>query len=1306
MNFESPSYDVDSVFITDELDRRPSRVADYQAENRVLIALAEGISSNPETVLQQLVQVAMELTHSDSAGISLLEPGGEQDIFHWAAAAGAWAPFRGGTMPREGSPCGEVIAREAVLLMKNPERSFPALLQAEPGVCEALLAPFYHDGVPVGTLWTIKHNPDEHFEAEDARLIKSLARFASAAHQTVQALHMAEAAGQQAEVRAQQLVALAEISTEFFGTCDIEFMPIYGNAAAMRMVGLTDLDQVKRTPIREYFFPEDWAFITDEFFPRVLREGQGKTEIRFRHFVTGEPVWVVYSLVVLKDEMGRATGLGTVTHDITERKRAEAALRESEARQAFLLELGDALRPLADPAAVQSEACRLIGERLNVDRVAYTEQYGDIFIINRDWTCDAASMIGRYPEATFGEEYKALYLRGEPFVVDDVARDSRLKDTDRQAFEAAGVAAVVGVGLVKAGRLVASFGVISATPRAWTHEEVALVRETAERTWAAVERARAEAELRESEKRFRTLFDSIDEGFVEFEVIMGQDGRALDWQYMACNPAFERLSGLTDMTGRLASEFLPNLEPEWAERFGQVVTTGEAMRFDLPAAQLDRWFEVYVVRPGGEGSRRLMVVYNNVIERKRAEQALRENEARQAFLLKLSDTLRAEPSAEAIANQALRMLAEHMGLDRCYIVTYRLTEDIADFPHQVHDDRLPPIPAQLRLSDFPEMVQVLFDQTLVIDDVVTMEGLSASEVAAFTGLDLRALINATLRKGENHPLWALVAASARARAWTTSEIALVEEVAERTWAAVERARAEAALRDSEERQAFLLELSDALRPLADPAAVQGEACRLLGERLGVDRVAYTEHYGDIFIINRDWARSAASIAGRYPGAAFGDAFTAVYLRGEPFVVNDVARDSRLDDTDRKRFKALWGAALVGVGLIKAGQLVASFGVLGTTARAWTHEEVALVRETAERTWSAVERARAEAALRDSEERFRHFSDASTNVLWIRDAETLEMTFASPAFDKIYGISGPERGGDGRLRSWAQLIEPENRKTVLANFQRVRVGERVEQEFRIRRASDGMMRWIHDTGFPLHDAAGNVRWIAGVGTDMTDVKEATDRQDVLVAELQHRTRNLIAVVGALCERTLKNAASLEDFRTRFRLRLSALSRVQALLSQLATGEKVTFKELLDSELGVYGATDAMAHKFTLQRLADVPLRSGTVQTLALALHELATNAVKYGALAATDGHLFVSWRVAAPVEGDPPCLHVEWRETGVIMPEVGAPATGSGYGRELIERALPYQFGAKTTFELCADGVCCTITVPISQTVSNGVSHGD
>ena len=211
-------------------------------------------------------------------------------------------------------------------------------------------------------------------------------------------------------------------------------------------------------------------------------------------------------------------------------------------------------------------------------------------------------------------------------------------------------------------------------------------------------------------------------------------------------------------------------------------------------------------------------------------------------------------------------------------------------------------------------------------------------------------------------------------------------------------------------------------------------------------------------------------------------------------------------------------------------------------------------------------------------------------------------------------------------------------------------------------------------------------------------ELQGRQDVLVGELQHRTRNLITVVRALSDRTILDAESLDDFQGRFARRLAALSRVQGLLSNLSAGERIDFAELLRSELAALGVADGAAKRVKLEGPADVPLRSATIQTFALALHELATNAVKYGALsaAAPQGHLAVRWRVEPGTSEDPPVLYVDWRERGVMMPRAGSAASGGGYGRELIERALPYQLGAETTYELGADGVHCTIRVPISR----------
>ena len=115
-------------------------------------------------------------------------------------------------------------------------------------------------------------------------------------------------------------------------------------------------------------------------------------------------------------------------------------------------------------------------------------------------------------------------------------------------------------------------------------------------------------------------------------------------------------------------------------------------------------------------------------------------------------------------------------------------------------------------------------------------------------------------------------------------------------------------------------------------------------------------------------------------------------------------------------------------------------------------------------------------------------------------------------------------------------------------------------------------------------------------------------------------------------------------------------------------------------------------------SGIRLRSTTVQTLAMALHELATNAVKYGALGQPQAELAIRWRVeteATATLGDQPWLHVDWRESGVKMPPPGTAVRGGGQGRELIERALPYQLNARTTYVLEDDGVHCSISMPVS-----------
>lgn len=186
----SASCTLEDVLITDELRSRPAR-RNFAAENRALSVLANGLTAPPEAVLPTLTALALKLCHADSAGISLLESG-PPEVFRWTAVVGALAQKLHGSIPRYESPCGVVIERNDIVLFRGSERYFPRLQGSDPALHECLLAPFDRDGSPRGTVWAVKHHPDGRFNAEDARLLKSLSRFAAAAYEANEARARAE----------------------------------------------------------------------------------------------------------------------------------------------------------------------------------------------------------------------------------------------------------------------------------------------------------------------------------------------------------------------------------------------------------------------------------------------------------------------------------------------------------------------------------------------------------------------------------------------------------------------------------------------------------------------------------------------------------------------------------------------------------------------------------------------------------------------------------------------------------------------------------------------------------------------------------------------------------------------------------------------------------------------------------------------------------------------------------------------------------------------------------------------------------
>ncbi len=225
-----------------------------------------------------------------------------------------------------------------------------------------------------------------------------------------------------------------------------------------------------------------------------------------------EPHWWLAINAPLLDASGAISAIIHQVTRVTEQHLAEEADRNNQEQQAFLLKLSDALRPLADAAEIKTAAARLLGSHLGVARAFYAESGGGSWIVARGYENGVEPLPQvSFPMDAYGPWIIEDFRAGRPLVVRDVGTEKRYLPQERAANEALHIAAAAAVPLVKGGSLVAMLCLHTATPRNWSDQDLALLNETAERTWAAVERARAEAALRVSEEKLREADRRKDE---------------------------------------------------------------------------------------------------------------------------------------------------------------------------------------------------------------------------------------------------------------------------------------------------------------------------------------------------------------------------------------------------------------------------------------------------------------------------------------------------------------------------------------------------------------------------------------------------------------------------------------------------------------------------------------------------------------------------------------------------------------------------------------------------------------------------
>ncbi|WP_246263453.1 sensor histidine kinase [Caulobacter soli] len=328
------------------------------------------------------------------------------------------------------------------------------------------------------------------------------------------------------------------------------------------------------------------------------------------------------------------------------------------------------------------------------------------------------------------------------------------------------------------------------------------------------------------------------------------------------------------------------------------------------------------------------------------------------------------------------------------------------------------------------------------------------------------------------------------------------------------------------------------------------------------------------------------------------------------------------------------------------------------------------------------------ALRDTEERLKFALDSGRLGSWELDVETRDY-LASDICKANYGRAPDDDFGFADLV--ASVYPGDRQRMTTAIEDAIRHGSEYDIEYRVRTPA-GDTRWVHARGRAAQTADhGGARRMAGVSLDVTERKRAEERQKLLVNELNHRVKNTLVSVQSIATQTLRTTDTPEAFRDAFEGRIMALSHTHDLLTE-QNWEGASLREIFDFELEAFAARDRIGFDYA----RDLQLSPKATVALGMAIHELATNALKYGALSVPGGAVSVVWTVEPstdPADADPvdESLRLTWTERG--GPSV-TPPTRRGFGARLLEKGLAGELSAQVNLAYDSLGLVCTMRLPI------------
>ncbi len=474
---------------------------------------------------------------------------------------------------------------------------------------------------------------------------------------------------------------------------------------------------------------------------------------------------------------------------------------------------------------------------------------------------------------------------------------------------------------------------------------------------------------------------------------------------------------------------------------------------------------------------------------------------------------------------------------------------------------------------------------------------------------------------------------------------------------------------------LIIDLNAELISLGSDDKIMDAALGLIGKHVAASRTGFGEVDDEANSVNveRIWIDgSLVDIRGVHDTTRSGEIVR--QLRdGQTVVVDDIETDPRTCHPDLvDRYRKIDVRAAIVVPVIDRGRYVAVVFIQDHRPRRWQPHQVAFANAAADKLWQALLRFRTETALRDRDQSYRLIFEQARDIILTADI-TRRITACNQATAAALGYSREEIVG----MSIADFVSDDDiRKTETALSKKGEHGWNTRQEVGVTGAGGRKMLWENESTL-LVDPAGKPMGLLSISRDITERRAFEARRELLIHELNHRVKNTLALVQAIAHQSFRADADSGAAPANFMARVRTLASAHDLLTR-EHWEGVTIAELVRAATAPLDASriDASGAPLAITPKAAV--------ALAMALHELGTNAVKYGALSVPGGRVAIGWNVVDDR------FTLDWQELGgpvVVKPD------RRGFGVKMIERALASDLGGRVKVVFASDGVRCAIDAP-------------